>query len=114
MSRSNSHELSNESGHQCPKPKKKKRPKPDEHPDFLNGKPEKEEAVALKGFTGIQAPEPNTPVNQQANSSGQFTSLHLVSLKPNLVINNTPNRFIGGKTGLQLSTWKLITPNSWI
>ena len=70
--------------------------------------------MALKGFTGIQAPEPSTPVNQQASSSGQSTSLDLVSLKPILVINNTPNRFIGGKTGLQLSTWKSITSDSWI
>ena len=70
--------------------------------------------MELKGFTGIQAPEPNTPVNQQASSSGQSTSLNLESLKPNLVINNTPNRLIGGKTGLQLSTWKSITPDSWI
>ena len=61
-------------------------------------------------FTGIQAPEPNTPVNQQANSSGQSTSLDLVSLKP----NNTPNNFIGGQAGFYFSTWKSITPDSWI
>ena len=37
-----------------------------------------------------------------------------MSSKPDLVINNTPNNFIGGKAGFHLSTWKSITSDSWI
>ena len=33
-----------------------------------------------------------------------------MSLKP----NNTPNNFIGGQAGFYFSTWKSITPDSWI
>ena len=119
MSRSNSPEQSSDSGHQGPKTSQKtakagRTPPPPPPPDVQNGKPERGEAVAIKGSAGIQAPEPDIPASQQASSSGQSTPLIIVSSKPDLVINNTPNNFIGGKAGFHLSTWKSITSDSWI
>ena len=72
------------------------------------------EEVALKGSAGIQVPALNIPVTQQASPSGLSTPLIIVSSKPDLVFNNTPNNFIGGKAGFQFSTWTSITSDSWI
>ena len=85
----------------------KKRPKLDEPPppppDVQNGKPERGEAVAIKGSAGIQEPEPDIPASQQASSSGQSTPLIIVSSKPDLVINNTPTISLEAK---QVSTFQ--------
>ena len=89
-------------------------PPPPPPPTFRTANQRGGEAVAIKGSAGIQAPEPHIPASQQASSSGQSTPLIIVSSKPDLVINNTPNNFIGGKAGFHLSTWKSITSDSWI
>ena len=59
-----------------------------------------------RGDSGTRATHTRQP--------GQSTPLIIVSSKPDLVINNTPNNFIGGKAGFHLSTWKSITSDSWI